>query len=164
MTEKQLAEALRTSMTDVLEKMFFIRGVDTAGVPPSAAERLAEMTFEGDPPGRFTLRATGPAARSIAADFLGAEESELPDREVDDVVCELANMICGSVLSRVESGTIFHLASPRIVEPHIQPQLPNAARRPPRVATHAIEISGGVLVASIQTESPECQQIEEYAY
>jgi hypothetical protein len=123
---------------------------------------IARLTFEGDPPGCFTLRVTKSAACSIAADFLGAEESELSEREVSDVICELANMICGSVLSRVESNTTFRLASPRV----LQEDAPAAAIGPPvpGSAVHVVEISGGVLVASIQTETPGCPKIEEYAY
>jgi CheY-specific phosphatase CheX len=162
MTGRSLSEALESSMADVLEKMFFIR---TLGVPGETAPQIdfvAGLTFEGDPPGSFTLRISKAAACSIAADFLGAEECELSEREVSDVVCELANMICGSVLSRVESNSTFRLAAPRLIE---QPQpAPDPGEVPPGGATHVVEISGGLLVASIQTETPGCCKVEEYAY
>ncbi len=162
MTECSLREALENSVTDVLEKMFFIRSL---GVPDSAlphTDVIARLTFEGEPSGCFTLRVTRSAACSIAADFLGAEEGQLMEGEVSDVICELANMICGSVLSRVESNTTFRLASPRLVEPEAPAATAGASA--PGSAAHAVEISGGVLMASIQTETPGCPRVEEYAF
>ncbi len=162
MTERALSEALETSMADVLEKMFFIRTLGVPGDSVSLVDMVAGLKFEGDPPGSFTLRVSKPAACSIAADFLGAEESELSEREVSDVVCELANMICGSVLSRVESNSTFRLAAPRMVQE--LPVAANMAGAPAGGATHVVEISGGVLVASIRTENSGCCKVEEYAF
>ena len=61
------------------------------------------------------LRLTTAAARQITADFLGVDEEEVSDRQTSEVVRELTNMICGSVLSRLESSTAFQLAAPEIV-------------------------------------------------
>ncbi|HEY2018387.1 MAG TPA: chemotaxis protein CheX, partial [Bryobacteraceae bacterium] len=105
MPETTLHCALRESVEDVLEKMFFIQ---SAGEPPNAnckPECCARLSFDGNPPGWLILRLTAAAARSVAADFLGEEETALTAQQIGEVVCELANMICGSVLSRVESTT-----------------------------------------------------------
>ncbi len=162
MTEQSLAEALESSMADVLEKMFFIRSLGEPEGTAAEPDVVARVRFEGDPPGSFTLRVTRSSASSIAADFLGADDSEVSEPEVADVICELANMICGSVLSRVESNSTFRLASPRLV-------LADAVNGPPgpalsASAVHAVGVSGGALVASIETERPGCPQVEEYAF
>jgi CheY-specific phosphatase CheX len=85
---------------------------DGEPLPPPIAARL---DFEGTPCGTMFVEVTPPAARSIAADFLAADESELTDRQVEDVVCELANMICGSSLSRLEAESTFRLEAPVIL-------------------------------------------------
>src|SRR5580698_7386137 len=103
--------ALRESTVEVLEKMFFISDVG-GPVPESdsaAPEIAARLTFDGSLPGWLALRMSKMAARSIAADFLGEEVETLTDRQEKEMVCELANMICGSVLSRAENETTFHL-------------------------------------------------------
>ena len=141
-------------MDDVLEKMFFVRSL---GEPlDHAAEPLiaAHLTFEGDPPGWLTFRITAAAARSVAADFLGEEESELTEAQIGEVVCELANMICGSMLSRVESNTLFRLATPRLIAPETGPSSDSAA-------TCAAEISSGAITVVFNMERTACATAEK---
>ena len=71
-------------------------------------------------------------------------------------------MICGSVLSRVESETTFRLATPRIVEPESAAGLEREAATGGGAA-HVVEISLGAMKVSIQTEAPACHSAEEYA-
>jgi len=117
-----MRQALRDSVNEVLEKMFFAQAMgecpdsDPPGNSP-ADEIAVALTFQGEPSGSLLLRLTAAAARQIAADFLGIEISEVSDLRTSEVVRELANMICGSVLSRAESAATFQLDAPRIVPP-----------------------------------------------
>src|SRR5437764_15417957 len=95
--------------------MFFVRGLGATEASPTDTVLTAHLTFRGEPSGSLTLRISAPAARGIASDFLGVDEEDLSDREVGDVICELANMICGSLLSRVGGEATFRLASPRLL-------------------------------------------------
>jgi CheY-specific phosphatase CheX len=153
-----LQQALEESTEEVLEKMFFIQCL---GEPPgneSQPDVVAHLTFEGDPSGELTLAVTASAARSVAADFLAAEEPDLSDQEIGEVVCELANMICGSVLSRVESSATFRLATPQIVvTPGTGPveSVPSdLTQRVEQSIVHAVEIGSGRMLVSINTETP----------
>jgi len=148
MNESALRTALAESLDDVLEKMFFIRSLGEPGDYTPEPAVTAHLTFEGDPPGWLTLRVTAAAARSVAADFLGEEELDLSEGQIGEVVCELANMICGSVLSRVESNTAFRLAAPRIVAS--AENLPAAAHV---AATHTAEIDNGAISVIFNTET-----------
>ncbi len=141
--------------------MFFVRSLDGFEEAATGPQLVAHLTFEGDRPGSLALRVAQPAARSIAADFLGADESELSDREVGEVICELANMICGSVLSRVESNTAFRLSTPRIVAAG---EVPGPAGTARGGSAQVAEISHGVMVVSIQTEAPACPTATEFAF
>jgi len=154
--------------------MFFIQCLSEPLEFVSEPEVAAQLSFEGDPSGELTLRITTRAARSVAADFLGAEEADLSDREVGDVVCELANMICGSVLSRVESSSTFRLATPRILAGAVeandytntpQPEVLSSPRKDGRVpVVHAVEMGSGRMVVSITTEASTWSTVPKFAF
>jgi len=113
MTEAALSTSLREAVDDVLEKMFFVQVLGEAcGERPLEELVVAHLEFEGRPSGSFTLRVTADAARSMAADFLGEEAAALPADRTAEVISELANMVCGAALSRVEKDTTFRLSPP----------------------------------------------------
>jgi CheY-specific phosphatase CheX len=137
-------EVLRGAAEQVLETMFF------AAVSPEAPEAAGEprvaarLSFRGEPSGTFAVSLSEAAARAIAANFVGAEkEDDLEPARVAEVVAELANMICGSVLSRLESESEFDLGPPEPVSPLEDPHAGKTL-----VRTLALE--RGVLTASIE--------------
>jgi len=160
MTE-QLSEALRQSMEEVLEKMFFVRALEEPPEPALSPARglLARLSFEGDPSGRLTLHISEEAARSISADFLGKDEWEVTAEEIGEVICELANMICGSILSRVESGASFRLGPPRLEES--SPDEPAAEEG---CVIHRTAVGQGTLTVALQTETPVWTTAARSAY
>ena len=177
MPEPTLPIALRESVVEVLEKMFFISAFEEPpGEPqPSGPDVAVQLTFEGDPPGSLTLYTSRAVGRSIAADFLGEDLTALPEEQVDEVLCELANMICGAVLSRVESRTLFRLGTPRILpvpENLDDDGLPEAGTdhaaetgaAPAGTKVRLAEIGGGCLLVKVHTERPACTVVERYAF
>ncbi len=146
MTEAALQQTLVSSAEEVLEKMFFFSPPENsgAGCRSTEPEIAACVNFTGDPPGELTLRVARDAARSIAADFLAAEIYELQEDQVTGVLCELANMICGSVLSRIESSTVFHLSAPRLLP---GTEIPQGAAY--SAAEHRVEMFGGALTVAM---------------
>jgi len=150
MTDGGLAGALAESTAEVLEKMFFVRATEES-VPASGdvdGDLNCEVSFSGNPSGRLVLRVGLGAAHSMAADFLGDDEGALSEVRVSQVVCELANMICGSVLSRIESGTTFRLESPRLLSAW--------EASGPHTVTHSVVLGGGILTVEFSTERPVC--------
>lgn len=113
MTPACLSGALREAVDEVLEKMFFAEAEGPAGQDRPPEELVAaHVDFEGSPSGTLSLRITWEAARGLAADFLGEEVCDIAAEGVLEVMRELTNMICGSVLSLVESDTTFRLSPP----------------------------------------------------
>ncbi|HEX4773875.1 MAG TPA: chemotaxis protein CheX [Bryobacteraceae bacterium] len=107
-----LQQIFLESASEVLETMFFT-GIESEG--PSelrSAEFSAELVFRGIPSGRFGVQVPVETGEQIAANFLGAEE--VTSAQVDEVLCELCNMLCGSVLSRLATGARFELLHPEI--------------------------------------------------
>jgi CheY-specific phosphatase CheX len=148
MPEALLKSALRESTVEVLETMFFISDMEAAAVPEAAtpAPQLAvHMTFAGSPSGWLALRADKATARSIAADFLGDDESGVTDQQAGEMICELANMICGSVLSRTGCDATYSLSSPRLTPP--------AERAEPQDAcVHRMALTKGALTVFMKSE------------
>jgi CheY-specific phosphatase CheX len=119
-TEQDLGASLLTSATDVLEAMYFtgVMGLSEVGV--AGAGWTAQLEFQGELSGTFQLGMNGETARLLAANFFGEEESEVTATAVADMVGEMANMICGSVLSRMETESHFKLSHP-VVEAAADP-------------------------------------------
>jgi hypothetical protein len=120
MPENSVEQALSRAAGDVLEKMFFAgfeEGLCFGGNDgPFIAVR---MSFDGERQGILTLRISAAAAGTLAADFLGVDPEDESDSgpqgsRVLEVVRELANMICGDVLSTLERMPL-RLSPPEIV-------------------------------------------------
>jgi CheY-specific phosphatase CheX len=109
-----LQQIFYESASEVLETMFFAGVTEEDSQPAGNALISAELTFQGNPSGRFGIQIAHSTGRVIAASFLGLDETEVSGEQIVEVVCELTNMICGSVLSRVEAGARFELMHPEI--------------------------------------------------
>jgi CheY-specific phosphatase CheX len=131
--------------------MFFLEGLPEAPEPPVQTGTVTvHLTFDGDPPGCFEMRLARPAANAIAADFLGEDAGSLTDEQSADVTLELANMICGAVLSRIESRAAFRLGTPQIVsDDRAKPGSASETR-------YTVETGCGTLTAAIQMETRTC--------
>ena len=114
LTVPAIERILRQTAQEVLETMFFI-GVEgaTSAAPGESARLWFQVRFQGSPPGTFQLGLPAMASGDIASAFLGvASEDDLADREAENVLLELTNVICGNALSRLESDSAFDLEAP----------------------------------------------------
>jgi CheY-specific phosphatase CheX len=146
MPETPIAEALFAAAGDVLETMFFSPVVGEATPETSHAEPAltARLSFSGGRSGSFAVRVSAGAANAIAANFLG-EDTDVPEpNQVRDVICELANMICGSVLSRLDREAHFDLQHPELVEACSAP--------PPGAVCRFFEIQEGQVALCLQLD------------
>lgn len=104
----------------------------------------ARLQFSGARSGAFAVRLTEGAAQVIAANFLAEEAHEPNASQVHEVICELANMMCGSVLSRLDRGAHFDLGPPAVVEP--------ATVAAPEAASLAFDIGEGEVAVFLQMQ------------
>src|SRR3982751_1039862 len=113
--EREIAPLVEHAVIEALETMCFFGVVDRRAELMSGADFLsARMQFTGNADGSFRLVITAAAAAGIAANFLGLDASELSADQVNAVVCELANMVCGAALSAWDSEGTFSLSTPAI--------------------------------------------------
>jgi hypothetical protein len=118
MRASDLAGMIPECCSEVLDAMYFttlLGSVPLDAVPdcrPDADAHAFSLCFVGDISGRFGLHLEQATARTLAANFLGEAEADVSSTQVSEAVGELANMLCGSLMSRVEGEHSFALSHP----------------------------------------------------
>jgi hypothetical protein len=122
MQQSEIGGVMLSATSQTLETMFFT-GVESELEPAEAKSELGpdawsvEVGFNGNPSGAFWLELPETTARALADSFLGAFGDEVPNEKVREVAFELANMLCGSVLSHFGGDCTFLLEPPRWAKP-----------------------------------------------
>jgi|HubBroStandDraft_5_1064220.scaffolds.fasta_scaffold402014_1 CheY-specific phosphatase CheX len=157
MTEQAIGLLLPESAQQTLETMFFVAPDTVSTITerdagrPAGALIAATLSFQGLPHGHFGLLVQEALARTLAANFIGCDESgDLSSGQVTGVIGELANMICGAVLSRLESDASFDLGAPQSIEVGGDDPGPDFASGTPSICR--LEFPEGALVAFLAFE------------
>lgn len=115
MPDQDIERLLATAVEEVLETMFFSESMGPCEPEPAGSGFEARVIFRGAMSGSVSVRISKATACNLAASFLGESEDSLDDAQVAQVVCELANMLCGSIVTRMESHGVFDLAAPELL-------------------------------------------------
>jgi CheY-specific phosphatase CheX len=121
MDKSALTQAMKASISEVLEQMFFLPidfiAPEKASADPAPEETsiMAKLGFCGSCGGTFLLRIPLALARSISADFLGTEPQSLSADQVTATVLEMVNMLAGSTLSNYDHQALFDLQIPELI-------------------------------------------------
>lgn len=117
--EDRVRSACQEALIEVLETMFFELPVEEpAQREPQEAARRALARFTGELEqqglaGWLQVAIDPPMLSRLTQDFLGLDEMEAPGEEqTASVLGELANMLCGSTLSRLEPEARLRIATP----------------------------------------------------
>jgi CheY-specific phosphatase CheX len=116
MQATDLKPFMEEAVAEVLEAMCFI---SSEGEVKDGAEMYqpdwigGELDFVGCLNGSFGIAVPPSTAATIAANFLGEDESALSTEQTMEVICELTNMVCGTLLARLDSKSAFTLSPPR---------------------------------------------------
>ena len=124
MNRKAMKEAMKASISEVLETMFFLplefseTEADCALLQIAPVKlKCAGLRFQGPFGGEATFLIPNASARSLTADFMGRDLDEIGGEDVDATIKELLNMICGKALSLFEAKAVFKLGIPEMVNP-----------------------------------------------
>ncbi len=118
---------LKEAAESVLETMFFAETAEGGPAPLGGSPVIAEVVFhahyeDGECLGRLSLAMPENCAKSIAADFEGIGGlGDVPPVAADQVALELANIICGATLTRMDAKGLFTLDSPVIASEFSKP-------------------------------------------
>jgi hypothetical protein len=147
MIEDAVHELLSESAQKALETMFFAMP-DSVSMDlrrPAGELIAASLTFQGAPPGRFGFMVSEPVARTLAGNFFGCDDAaRLPPAQVAGVMEELSNIMCGVVLSELESNANFDLGAPKAIHVAADEPGPDFTAGSPSICR--FEFSQGALV------------------
>jgi chemotaxis protein CheY-P-specific phosphatase CheC len=133
----RLEHLLSMAVEQALETMCFTAVFGSLAVGEITCDLAAELTFRGDAEGTFRIGLSRDAATSIATSFLATDEAETNEEQIEMVICELANIICGSALSHMKPQGLFHLQSPRRIPEFVHSEIG---------ATEGFELETGQMV------------------
>ena len=107
---------VRQVTREVLETMFFSEAEPVAcGHTEDCI--AARVRFTGNASGELTVMLSPELARSLSAAFLAEEDDEVTAEQRGQVSCELANIICGAILSRLHPSSRVALGVPEAAAP-----------------------------------------------
>lgn len=117
-----LMTEMRHSISEVLEKMFFL----TLEFPEAVNEQdfldsydgemlAIKLEFSGLFSGYFELLIPENLAVSMAADFMGNGEEKISRDQVNDTVKEIVHMVAGNTLGNLDHQTLTTFEIPRMV-------------------------------------------------
>jgi hypothetical protein len=150
MSEQNLDQLLSETVDGVLETMFFSMPLGPAEPETGPTVLAARLAFHGNPSGTLEVCLSQASARLLAAGFLGEDDETLTDSQPGEVVCELANMLCGSLVSKLETDESFDLTSPELVPAGGATATDLEA---PPVARQSFELENGILTVTLHLQA-----------
>ena len=121
MLNQNLDQLLAPAVSSVLETMFFSEALGPSDPSENESDLQTRLAFSGEVSGMFAVRISEATARNIAASFLGEFDETITESQTDEAVCELTNILCGSVLSELGSQACFDLGSPQVLSANAEP-------------------------------------------
>ncbi len=120
--EKTLMKAMMTSISEVMETMFFLP-VEFDGESTLAEcglnkgkNNACKLTFTGDASGSLSIVAPKNLVAEMAENFMGEAKGLLTEEHFSGTLTEMLNMVCGNALSKTESKDPFELGIPEIID------------------------------------------------
>lgn len=121
MDHQAMIRAMKTSISEVLEEMFFMpidfigSAADDAGIEDREEMVAARLDFKGPCSGHFLLISPKSLVDSITADFLGVSDQNVSDDQVYGTAMEMINMLAGNTLSQYDHRAVYDLEIPKLV-------------------------------------------------
>ncbi len=119
---RDLMKAMRASISEVLETMFFEplefpEEMDASGfLDKNKKHSIAvSVKYRGPFSGDLSCFMPKNLALFLASDFLGVEPSEVSDNQAEEVVKEIVNMAAGGVFSHYDNSAVFQLGIPEAI-------------------------------------------------
>ena len=108
---KDMKEIMRAAIFDVVEKMFYVF-LEPVGDEYSDYAMEAAVQFKGDVRGEISILVSEALAENMVRNFLGLAEGQMTGDDIEDCVKEVANMVCGNFLGRLDHTKVFDLSIP----------------------------------------------------
>jgi len=113
---KEMKEIMMAAIFDVVEQMFYVF-LEPVGDEYSDYAMEAAIQFKGDLKGEMSILVSKELAESMVHNLLGLEKGQMTKEDIEDCVKEVANMICGNFLGRLDPTRVFDLSMPSFSKP-----------------------------------------------
>ena len=120
---RNLMIAMRTSISEVMETMFFepiefSEETDALAFFDENRENLivVNVKYQGPFSGDLCCFMPKDLALSLASNFLGEEVSDVSDDQAGEVVKEIVNMTAGGIFSHYDKNAVFQIGIPEIIK------------------------------------------------
>ena len=111
----QIDSYVETAAVQAFEVMCFAELTPAQEYMAIEGKRIvAQVDFDHEASGQMRMELPPAVAQAIAANFFGDDDGALSDTQVRSMVAELTNIICGSLLSRLNPTSLMMLSSPEI--------------------------------------------------
>ncbi len=122
--KKTLMKALMTSISEVMETMFFLpvefeeeeSTLVQSGVTKRSPLLASQLKFKGDVSGSLSIFVPTELVGKMAENFMGESQDQLTDEHFTGTLTEMLNMVCGNALSKTESKVPYELDIPEVIE------------------------------------------------
>ncbi len=118
-----LTTAMKTSISEVLETMFFLlieirdeKTYSQTGMDKDKSSMACQLKFSGDVSGKFLLITPKKLLLEVTENFLGESIESLEQEHLLGTLTEMLNMISGNALSKIESKIPFELDIPKVID------------------------------------------------
>jgi CheY-specific phosphatase CheX len=113
---KEMKEIMMAAIFDVVEQMFYVF-LEPVGDEYSEYAMEAAIQFTGDLRGEMSILVSDGLAKSMVHNLLGLETGQMTKEDIEDCIKEVANMICGNFLGRLDQTRVFDLSVPSFSQP-----------------------------------------------
>jgi CheY-specific phosphatase CheX len=153
MIAEEMTARLSEAAYCVLDMMYSVPVLRDEEFPPpdSVDPFLIGLDFRGDFKGRFAMAVDQPAAAEIATAFIGSGQT-IATPQIVEVLLELANMLCGSLLSQLNLAESFELTTPVQLDPAKITE--DNLARPGESYQRTVHTASGTLTMNIVMEAP----------
>ena len=122
MEKKTLITAMKSSISEIMETMFFT----PVEFPDTVPEELPDLkkhdkiiagrlNFKGPFSGYFILSVPKKLASLLTADFLGEDQENISGEQLSETIKEILNMLAGGTFTYYDNNAVFNLDIPEIV-------------------------------------------------
>ena len=123
MKVQELTKAMRNSISEIFETMFFMpleyeehKGIEDLVTGIEEPLIGANIGFSGPFIGRLAILLPQGLARELTFNFLGEDESAVTEDMVDGTIKEILNMLAGKMLSLYDPSLVFNLEIPQMTD------------------------------------------------
>ncbi|MBF0100264.1 MAG: chemotaxis protein CheX [Desulfobacterales bacterium] len=118
-----LKKAMRASISEVLETMFFLTlqfedqcKLEECGLLDIERIYACKLDFKGKFSGYFTVFIPEEVLIIMAENFMGEERDNLTSDHIEGTIKEVINMVAGSTFSNYNSEIVFNLGIPKMIK------------------------------------------------